>query len=105
MVELINNVLVGKKILDFIVKIIDEYFPGQKVKVFLYGSRARGDNKLKSDYDFAFELPNSVNRSRFKLEVREKVPSLCGVDVVVLDEISDDLKAEILKEGKLLYES
>jgi len=104
-VELIDNVSVEEKILDFIVKTIEKYFPDQKVKVFLYGSRARGDNKLKSDYDFAFELPNFDNRSRFKLEIREKIPSLCGADLVVFDEIGDALKAEILTEGKLLYES
>jgi len=38
---------------------IDSYFPG--APVMLFGSRARGDHNLKSDYDLLIVTPHTLN--------------------------------------------
>lgn len=71
-------------------------------KVILFGSRARGDNRERSDIDLAV---SGGNITEFALAVEEDVWTLLMFDVVNLDGlVSKELLAEIAKEGVLLYE-
>ena len=72
-------------------------------RVVLFGSRARGDNAPKSDLDIAFSGGDAVG---FEEDLQERLWSLLEVDVVNLDEqISDELRSEIARDGKVLYEA
>ena len=71
-------------------------------KVILFGSRARGDNHERSDIDLALTGGDILN---FRFDVDEEVWTLLNFDVVNLDRgISDDLKAEIDRDGVRIYE-
>ena len=71
-------------------------------KVILFGSRARGDNRERSDIDLAISGGNYVE---FALAVDEVVPTLLMFDVVVMDEfLSAELREAVEKDGILLYE-
>jgi predicted nucleotidyltransferase len=82
-------------------------------RIFLFGSRARGDAGPDSDYDLLIVV-KEANIPRFKL-ARLAFRSLCGVgaakDVVVLtrsefdskSRIEVSLPATVLREGNLLY--
>lgn len=73
-------------------------------KVILFGSRARGDNKERSDVDLAV---SGGNITMFTLDVDEIVivPTLLMFDVVDLDRgCSEDLLASIQRDGVVLYE-
>ncbi len=71
-------------------------------KVILFGSRARGDNRERSDIDLAISGGNYVE---FALAVEEVVPTLLMFDFVVLDEfLSAELREAVEREGVLLYE-
>ncbi|MFQ5470672.1 MAG: nucleotidyltransferase domain-containing protein [Gammaproteobacteria bacterium] len=94
-----------EKLLQFIGDVVKEYFSDQPVKVYLFGSRVRNENRLRSDYDLAFDLPDSKEKSRFFLKIVDDAPTLCGIDAVDLDEVSDTFKKKILEEGKIIYES
>lgn len=75
----------------------------QVKKVILFGSRARGDFRKKSDIDLAVE---GGNFARFCLDVEEETATLLQFDFVNLDrELSQDLLDEIQLEGRILYES
>lgn len=91
--------------LEFISQTIKKFFPQGKVKVYLYGSRARGDFGPKSDYDLAFELPQGKSDAGFFLTIIEEAPTLCGVDAVNINQVGEKLKKEILKERVLIYET
>lgn len=72
-------------------------------RVVLFGSRARGTSLPKSDIDLAIEgcsdFPALENR------LQEDLWSLLRVDVVNLDDpLSDELRKEINRDGKVLYE-
>lgn len=71
-------------------------------KVILFGSRARGDNKEKSDIDLAV---TGGNVTGFRLAVDDEVRTLLMFDVVNLDEpVKKLLLQSIGREGVILYE-
>lgn len=71
-------------------------------KVILFGSRARGDFKTKSDIDLAVQGGDFI---RFMLDVNEETSTLLKFDIVNLDEeIQNELRESIKKEGKIIYE-
>ena len=86
-------------------KILRGFAENENAKIFIFGSRARGENYTASDIDVGI-LPESDDRDiRFKISLlREKfensnIPQ--KVDVVNLNEVSDDFKKEIWKEAIL----
>ena len=76
-------------------------------KVVLFGSRARGDANERSDYDFAVYVDSMSHGewSRFVLEIKEKSPTLCGIDLVKMsDKVCGELVKKIDSEGVVIYE-
>ncbi len=76
-------------------------------RVILFGSRARGDAKERSDYDLAFGAPNASDAdwARFCLNLEENAPTLCKLDLVRLGSpMRKELRNHILSEGKTIYE-
>ena len=72
-------------------------------RVLLFGSRARGDNLPRSDIDLAVEGCPEYNE--LEEDLQERLWSLLQVDVVNLDApLPDALRADILRDGKVLYE-
>lgn len=71
-------------------------------KVILFGSRARGDYKARSDIDLAFCGGNS---SQFILSVDEETSTLLEFDIIDLEKpVREELQESIDREGVLLYE-
>lgn len=71
-------------------------------KVILFGSRARGDNFERSDIDLAVSGGNPLD---FQYDLEEEAWTLLMFDVVNLNrEISEELQAEIRRDGVILYE-
>ena len=71
-------------------------------KVILFGSRARGTNRERSDIDIAVSGGDFIN---FYYDIEEKAWTLLMFDIVNLDEpISDELKHEIERDGVVIYE-
>jgi len=95
--------MLDKELLDFFIKNLNAYYPNTKVKIYLYGSRARQDNDSRSDYDIAFDIPNDDHA--FLLNIIEDSPTLCQIDAVNINKIAANLLKEVQKEGILLYES
>jgi len=74
-------------------------------RVWLFGSRARGDAGPRSDIDLAIDAPGAAHRQRLDwVSLIEDADTLLSVDVVFWDEASPALRARILHEGHLLYD-
>jgi predicted nucleotidyltransferase len=72
-------------------------------KVILFGSRARGDNLLKSDIDLGVYSNSSI--AEFKDEIEEKVSTLLEFDFSHMNNIEDKFFIEqVEKEGVIIYE-
>ena len=74
-------------------------------KVYLFGSRARGDNKHDSDYDFLISrgnIDNIISHMGFVYDLQEAF----GVHVdVVTDDIDDKELLQIIKRESIdVYE-
>ena len=88
---------------DIVLDEIREYAKRfQLEKVILFGSRARGDYKEKSDIDLAVsggEIP------AFSVMVDESTSTLLKFDIVNLDaSVQAELLQSIREEGIVLYE-
>jgi predicted nucleotidyltransferase len=79
-----------------IVEILKEYNPKA---VYLFGSRARGDNLETSDIDIAVDIDLSFRKKRKLKEKIDKAAGLYSVDVVFFDEMSEEFKKKVLNEG------
>jgi predicted nucleotidyltransferase len=74
-------------------------------KVILFGSRARGDQRERSDIDLAVvgaEIADSEWTDIWSYV--DDAPTLLGIDLVRFEEAPDTLRESILKEGIALYE-
>ena len=72
-------------------------------RVVLFGSRARGTNQPRSDIDLAIE--GCPDFPALEERLQEELWSLLRLDVVNLDDpISAELREEIARDGKVLYE-
>lgn len=71
-------------------------------QVVLFGSRARGDYRKRSDIDLAV---SGGEPDRFFLLVDEETSTLLKFDVVNMDgAVQEELRNMIQKEGKIIYE-
>lgn len=71
-------------------------------KVILFGSRARGDNRERSDIDLAIQGGDTVT---FAASANEDIPTLLMFDVVDLDKpVQPELLEEIRRDGVVIYE-
>ena len=82
-----------------IIKVFKKY---DSIKeVYLFGSRARGDYKKTSDIDIAIKTNEDI-----KLKVLRDLENLRCIytfDVVDIDNISGELKNNIMNDGKCIY--
>lgn len=82
-----------------ILKAVDYHFP--QAKVILFGSRARGTNRPGSDIDLALDIGEPIKlheMSRIRVTLGN-LPISLEMDIVDIQNIPDELKALILKEG------
>ncbi|MCI9442500.1 MAG: nucleotidyltransferase domain-containing protein [Ruminococcus sp.] len=71
-------------------------------KVVLFGSRARGTNRERSDIDLAV---SGGDITRFSVNIDEEIRTLLMFDVVDLDApVQPALREEISRDGVVLYE-
>lgn len=71
-------------------------------KLILFGSRARGDYKERSDIDLAV---SGGNISAFAAAADEELPTLLQIDIISLDNaVQKELLQAIEQEGIILYE-
>jgi len=76
-------------------------------RVYLFGSRARGDNGAESDYDF-YIIPGSINSLIGLSGLMRDLEEALGRDVDIISEdphIKEDLLQEVLRDRKLIYEA
>ncbi|MCC8368594.1 MAG: nucleotidyltransferase domain-containing protein [Rickettsia endosymbiont of Oxypoda opaca] len=75
-------------------------------EIWLFGSRARGDNKKRSDIDLAIICPNITDQEWLKVvDIIENADTLLKIDCVRFEspKISTELYENILKNKKILY--
>ncbi|HEV2601381.1 MAG TPA: nucleotidyltransferase domain-containing protein [Candidatus Babeliales bacterium] len=94
-----NNDNLTQEYKDWILKAINYHFP--TAKVILFGSRARGTNSPGSDVDLALDTGEVIKlgemaRTRVTLE---NLPLALEIDIVDMNNVPDQLKQIILKDG------
>jgi predicted nucleotidyltransferase len=95
---------------EIVRRLVDAYEPE---RVYLFGSRARGDQDPNSDYDLLLVVPDEAqpSRKRSRLAYERLWGTGTGADVLVWTKdrfesrlhLKASLPATVLREGKLLY--
>jgi predicted nucleotidyltransferase len=76
-------------------------------KIFLYGSRSRGDHYDRSDIDLAIECPDASFRDwQTILTIIEDADTLLKIDCVRFDTLSESnpLRHSVLRDRVTLYQ-
>lgn len=94
-----NNTGIREQVIEEIRILAEKY---QIEKIYLFGSRARGDYHRTSDIDLAV---SGGDFDRFALDIDEDTSTLLKFDIVDLNHIvHPELLDAIQKEGRVLYE-
>ena len=94
-----NNTGIREQVIEEIRILAEKY---QIEKIYLFGSRARGDYHRTSDIDLAV---SGGEFDRFALDIDEDTSTLLKFDIVDLNRIvHPELLDAIQKEGRVLYE-
>ena len=75
-------------------------------EIWIFGSRARGDNQPRADIDLAIICPMATNEDWLKvIDIIEKADTLLKIDCVRFEEksMSQALQDNILKEKEVIY--
>ena len=95
----INETGIRQKVINEIIDYAGLY---ELKKVILFGSRARGDYKERSDIDLAV---TGGNVAAFSIAVDENTSTLLKFDIVDLDaSVQEELSQSIEREGIVIYE-
>ncbi len=74
-------------------------------KLVLFGSRARGDNKLTSDVDIAVFVPQNMEKKGYFIDEFDNLNTLLKIDLVFIDNYTDKrLINYIERDGIIIYE-
>ena len=89
-------------VLNFVIKAAKKKI--SPCKVYLFGSKARGDDHTRSDYDIAFktEEVSHADWADFANFVRENLPTIHSIDLIWLNEAQSDIKKQVEQDGVLL---
>jgi uncharacterized protein len=96
-----------EQILYELKKIIDDTLYDLDVKVYLFGSWARNEEKQSSDIDIAVVSCSQISPSKW-LELHEKIEESIipyNVDIVNLDTASSALIQNVKREGLIWIDS
>jgi len=92
-----------EELCDIVRPIAEEY--GVE-KVILFGSMARGDDKLESDYDFCVclgRIDDLVKMCGFIIDLESALGR--QVDVISDRMLDEDFAKEVFNDGRLVYEA
>ena len=69
-------------------------------EIYLFGSRARGDNRKRSDIDLAVSCPKATDDEWQKVQdIIENADTLLEIDCVRLEDANPNFYAEIRHDG------
>ncbi|MBI2470577.1 MAG: nucleotidyltransferase domain-containing protein [Planctomycetes bacterium] len=90
-----------KEYLSAVKEVVITFLKDEKVKIILFGSRARGDNNKCSDVDIGIIPIGKFNDERIIL-LKQKIENLnipYKVELVNLSEVSIEFKREAMKDA------
>lgn len=98
------------RLAEVVTRLVEAYHPD---RIYLFGSRARGDAGHDSDYDLLLVVPDDAasDRSRSRLAYEDLWDTGTAADVLVVKRglfesrlhLPASLPATVIREGKLLH--
>lgn len=82
-----------------IISIIRKHIPS--CKIYLYGSRARNEQRMGSDIDIALETNQKINPltiAEIKEEIEETTTMPLFIDLIDINAVDSSFKSEVMKD-------
>jgi len=90
-------------LLGEIVKAVLHY--SEPERIILFGSRASDFWVERSDIDIAIMDGDATDKQKRRIrEAIDEIRTLHRIDIVWLDDLTEEFRAEILSTGKIIYE-
>ncbi|HHT9139050.1 MAG TPA: nucleotidyltransferase family protein [Candidatus Wunengus sp. YC60] len=92
---------IEKEYLSAVKEVVITFLKDEKVKIVLFGSRARGNNQRCSDVDIGIIPAGKFHEERITL-LKEKIENInipYKVEIVNLSEVSEEFKREAMKDA------
>ena len=98
-----RNINEVEKVLN---KHIDKLVRGYGIKlIYIFGSYAKGENRADSDLDIAMYFDSEVD-GFVKLDILDELVGIFSredIDLVILNNVDEVLKFQVIKYGKVVY--
>ena len=106
-----ERIRIPQTVIDELVRQIADNFQPQRI--ILFGSYAWGTPRPESDVDLLVVMDTSLREAEQALQIYQKIDYLFGLDLLVItpERLTERLKwgdsflQDIIKRGKVLYES
>ncbi|MEW6229811.1 MAG: nucleotidyltransferase domain-containing protein [Bacillota bacterium] len=98
----------GKDLRTIIERLTSALLELDPIAIYLFGSQATGETRPDSDIDLAVLLPKGEELTALeRLDMIDQLQEIagCGVDLVVVNAARLPLQFEIIRTGRVLYES
>lgn len=91
----------SEKILQEVKKIVFNYLSKDEYSIFLFGSRAKGDNLERSDFDVGIFGNSPVPWSKMTIikDKIDRIPTLKKIDIIDLKSSSESFKKEAVNNS------
>ncbi|MCY4473742.1 MAG: nucleotidyltransferase domain-containing protein [Kistimonas sp.] len=95
----------AKLSLNTIISKIQSHFGGQLQGILLYGSRARGNHRVNSDFDIAILCDHNVPAAECWLLAQDMAATINrDIDLIDLWQAATVLRKEVIESGIWLYQ-
>lgn len=98
----------GKDLRTIVERLTSTLLELEPIAIYLFGSQATGETRPDSDIDLAVLLPKGQELPALeRLDMIDRLQEIagCGVDLVVVNAVRLPLQFEIIRTGRVLYES
>lgn len=99
-VDFIKKTMLDKRVKSQIKTTVKKYLPSEDYKLFIFGSRATGENRRFSDLDLGILGPK-IMPSHVKVKIEEELENSripYKIDVVDFKKVSDEFRKLALRE-------
>ena len=100
-----GNIAEVQPLLTKVVRAVCDHVDEERLRVYLFGSWARGRALPISDLDIALDTGRPIEPAIFMkiADALDELPTLRRVDVLDLQSVDQEFRSRVLQEGVLVY--
>ena len=100
-----GNIAEVQPLLEKVIRAVCDHIDEKRLRMYLFGSWARGRALPISDLDIALDTGKPIEPAIFMkiADALDELPTLRRVDVLDLQSVDQEFRSRVLQEGVLVY--